>query len=418
MLAMKSETTSFTNLSSTSAVRGITIRMRRLPCALFFAALFTVTAVSPSVQGQTLTVLHSFGSSGGLDGLFPDADLTRDSAGNLYGTASYGGPANICDFDSGGGTVFKLAPSGKITVLHAFSGKTDGCRPSSGLVRDKAGNLYGTNLNIVYKITAAGKFSVFHRFADGWYPLGNLIQDPQGNLYGVTQEGGKFNGGSVYKLNSSGKMTILHSFGPLPDGDLPTGRLVRDSAGNLYGTTAIGGSILCITGEGCGTVFRVAPSGIETVLYSFSGGSDGYLPNGDIVRDAQGNLYGTTQQGGGDSCNVFGCGTIWKLDTAGNLTALHQFLGPDGMAPDAGLIRDASGNLYGTTGTGGDPTCGCGNVFKLDPSGNYTVLYNFTGSPDGASPFSGLAQDSAGNLYGATYYGGSQGLGSIFKLTP
>ena len=206
-------------------------------------------------------------------------------------------------------------------------------------------------------------------------------------------------------------ITVLHSFTNSPDGALPFAGLLRDAAGNLYGTTGSGGIF------GFGTVFKLDSSGNETVLHSFAGGGDGQQPSGDLIRDAAGNLYGTTLLGGGVfSNNCFGsCGTVFKLDPSGNETVLHTFAGGgDGRQPNGNLIMDAAGNLYGTTGSGGSATCpvtlGCGTVFKLDTSGILTLLHSFTGSPgDGESPVGGLIMDKAGNLYGTTLNGGAGG---------
>src|SRR5579864_3085558 len=213
--------------------------------------------------------------------------------------------------------------------------------------------------------------------------------------------------------------TVLHSFtGPSTDGAIPTAALVKDAADNLYGTTAFGGLSNCsVFGDvGCGTIFKLDPSGNETVLHRFFG-ADGAFPAASLVRDAAGNLYGTTVNGGGAGfCRNFGCGTVFKLDPSGALTVLHAFVGSsDGGNPTAGLIMDAAGNLYGTTGFGGD--FGPGAVFKLDPSGNETTLHSFSG-PDGREPSAPLIMDAAGNLYSTTFRGGAANAGNVFKLDP
>ena len=248
-------------------------------------------------------------------------------------------------------------------------------------------------------------FSVLHTFTgspDGAVPDGGLVRDAQGNLYGTTVLGGAYNYGTVFKLDTTGKETVLYSFtGTGGDGANPYAGLVRDAQGNLYGTTNDGGA----SGGapfGWGTVFKVDTAGTETVLYSFTGPPDGAVTYAGLVRDAQGNLYGTTWSGG-----AYDAGTAFKVDTAGTETVLHSFSGTggDGSEPFAGLVRDAQGNLYGTTVLGGDTACnppnGCGTVFKVDTSGSETVLYAFTGA-DGAGPEAGLVRDAQGNLYGAT----------------
>jgi uncharacterized repeat protein (TIGR03803 family) len=203
---------------------------------------------------------------------------------------------------------------------------------------------------------------------DGSVPLGELTRDAQGFLYGTTQSGGASNFGTVFKLRAR-QETVLYSFTGGADGASPQGALVRDAAGNLYGTAG-GGNNLCSHGAQCGVVFKLDTSGHETVLYAFKGGTDGADPTDRLVRDAAGNLYGTTYLGGDRPC----CGTVFKLDTTGTKSVLHSFTGiPDGKNPMAGLAMDAAGNLYGTTYQGGLKTChqtggnGCGIVFKLAP---------------------------------------------------
>ena len=205
---------------------------------------------------------------------------------------------------------------------------------------------------------------------------------------------------------------VLYNFNAA-DGLNPKSGLVRDKEGNLYGTTSYGGA------SHGGTVFKVDTAGRETVLHIFTG-PDGIGPSAGLVRDKEGNLYGTTGGGGVSGGGLSGEGTVFRLDTAGRESVLHSFTGPDGANPIAGLIRDEAGNLYGTTAFGGFLNCagtGCGVVFKLDPAGNETVLHSFTW-PDGAFPFAGLVQDKAGNLYGTTTDGGASGFGTVFTLAP
>jgi uncharacterized repeat protein (TIGR03803 family) len=317
--------------------------------------------------------------------------------------------------------VFKVDTTGKETVLHSFTGSTDGKWPKTGLVRDTAGNLYGTTggggtsgNGSVFKLDTTGKETVLYSFTgspDGSSP-GNLIRDANGNLYGTTVLGGaSCNCGTVFKVDATGKETVLYVFtsgNGNTDGRNPGAGLVRDGAGNLYGTTVNGGR------SGKGTVFKVDTTGKETVLHSFAGtGGDGANPYASLVRDAAGNLYGTTFLGG-TSCN---CGTIFKVDATGKETVVHSFTGLDGEYPLAGLVRDSAGNLYGTTTGGG--TSGYGVVFKLNETGTETVLHSFTGgTTDGNSPYAGLVRDAAGNLYGTTHSGGASNYGTVFKLTP
>jgi uncharacterized repeat protein (TIGR03803 family) len=310
-----------------------------------------------------------------------------DAAGNLYGTSRDGGAF-------GDGTVFRLDTSGTLTVLHSFA-PSEGAGPYAGVVLDAAGNLYGTTgsaasvgvLGTVFKIDTAGNFTVLHFFtgSDGCSPSGGVIMDAAGNFYGTAGGCGAFGQGAVFKLDPFGNVTVLYSFkgGNTggSDGSGPAGGLIMDAAGNLYGTTVVGGgsdpSGTCgsQTGVGgCGTVFKLDPSGDETVLYSFKGRTDGAFPfplgDGRLVRDAAGILYGTTSEGGPGTCTgrnqvVVGCGTVFKLDSAGNETVLYSFTGgSDGAFPYAGLVKDTTGNLYGTASSF-LALGGFGTVFKL-----------------------------------------------------
>jgi uncharacterized repeat protein (TIGR03803 family) len=312
------------------------------------------------------------------------------------------------------------------TVLHAFQGNPDGQSPQAGVIRDSSGGLYGTTYlggsngaGVVFKVSASGEETVLYDFTgggDGGFSIASLIRDSSGNLYGTTLVSGANDEGTVFKLSPTGQETALWSFTGGTDGALPHGSLVRDRSGNLYGTTFSGGDVSCDT-FGCGTVFKLTPSGQLTALHTFTGAPDGANPVAGLFRDSSGNLYGTTPYGGDSSCGSFGCGTVFKLTPAGQLTALHTFTGaPDGVYPNAGLVRDASGNLYGTTYGGG--TYGPGTVFKVTAAGQQRVLYSFTGSTDGQYPYSTLVRDSRGNLYGTTFQGGAYGFGVVFKLSP
>jgi uncharacterized repeat protein (TIGR03803 family) len=305
------------------------------------------------------TVLYSF--SGGADGANPWAGLVWGPARSLYGTTEAGGA-------SGYGTVFKLSKTGKKTVLYNFTGTSDdGAYPFSRLIWDKAGNLYGTTYKggasgygSVFELSKSGKDKVLYSFAggaDGGNPYAGVVRDPAGNLYGTTFGIFGVDYGTVFKLNTAHKEKVLHAFSGGTDGGYPYyGGLVRDPAGNFYGTTSFGGA-----NQYFGTVFKVSRAGKQTVLYSFTGGADGGQPNASVILDSKGNLYGTTVGGGAS-----GHGTIFKLDRTGKETVLYSFTGgTDAAAPDADLLRDAAGNLYGTSIAGG--TAGGGTVFKLTP---------------------------------------------------
>jgi len=361
------------------------------------------------VQAQTAaeTVLHNFGSP--PKGANPSAGVIRDSAGNLYGTTPVGGAANA-------GVVFKVNTAGRETVLYSFTGGADGSQPYAGVIADSSGNLYGTTYSggqagwgVVFKVDKAGQETVLYSFkggADGGNPMAGVIRDPAGNLYGTTcYGGGTANAGTVYKLDTAGQETVLHSFtGQDGDGADPYAGVIRDSAGNLYGTTNEAGG-------GLGMVYKLDTAGQETVLYSFTGGADEGYPLAGVIRDSAGNLYGIA---GGDG--TVGPGVVYKLNTAGQLTVLLTFSYGGASGPKGPLIRDSAGNLYGTTGGGGG-TSRAGMVYKLDPTGQETVLYSFKGGADGGNPMAGVIRDSAGNLYGTASGGGTGGFGVAFKLS-
>jgi uncharacterized repeat protein (TIGR03803 family) len=406
------------------------------------AALTLGTFVIPSSQAQTFSVLYRF--KGSPDGAIPKAGLIRGPNGTLFGT-TWGGGATNCDH-YGCGVAFKLGPAGNETVLYRFKRGSGGggANPTGTLVRDAMGNLYGSASSgggsncggnfcgTVFELDRAGKETVLHYFtgADGDGP-GALVRDSSSNLYGTAAGGATYgqtcvsNGcGTVFEIDANGILSTLHAFKGGPDGDNPEGAVVRDALGNLYGTTAQGGGTGC-GGFGCGTVFKVDQNHKESVLHIFIGGTDGSFPFAGLVRDTSGNLYGTTFHGGIVDCD---CGTIFKVDKTGSETILYSFTGgADGANPAASLIRDSVGNLYGTTVQGGvagcNPYSGCGVVFKLDALGTETVLYSFTGGTDGANPATPLTLDSSGNLYGTAELGGEagcngSGCGVVFKITP
>jgi uncharacterized repeat protein (TIGR03803 family) len=339
------------------------------------------------------TILHNFWSG---DGLGPSSTLVRDQAGTLYGVAFLGGAPEGGECFFGCGAVFKLDSAGKESVLYAFNGQADGGYPEGDLLRDHSGNLYGTTVfgggcrpgpgcGVVFKVDPQGKETVLYTFTgmtgNSPEPLGGLIRDKAGNLYGVTFYGGGnacgYGCGTIFKVDASGKETVFYSFTGGTDGGLPTGPLIRDAAGNLFGVTASGGDLSsCQNGvhNGCGVVFRLDRTGKETVLYAFKGIPDGASPKGRLLRDKSGNFYGVTVAGGTIGCNANqGCGTVFKLDANGKETVLYTFTGgSDGANPNGDLVMDESGNLYGTTSSGGDPSCyraggSCGVVFKLTP---------------------------------------------------
>ncbi len=356
--------------------------------------------------GGTITALASFnfdGSSGAL----PQGSLVMDGSGNLYGTTE-DGPNAIIE-----GSVFELAAgSSTITTLATFGGSR-GALPPAGLVMDGSGNLYGTaqgaNRNAygtVFELApGSGTLTILARFAfpAGRSPLAGVVMDGSGNLYGTALGGGPFNDGTVYELAAgSGAITALASFNGT-NGRSPIGGMVLDSNGNLYGTANDGGP------NGDGTVFEVAAgSGTITTLAAFNG-TNGAYPFGDLLMDSRGNLYGTTE---GDGVSSYG--TVFEiLHGSSAITTLASFPGGNEQAPEAGLIMDGQGNLYGTaTGNGS----GGGAVFEL-PAGSNTIttLATFNGS-NGSLPLGKLLLDSHGDLFGTTARGGASGGGTIFEV--
>lgn len=420
---------------------------RRTNFALMLLCALTIVAL-PTAQAQTFNVIHNF--TGGADGASPSAGLTMDNGGNLYGTTTYM-------------SVFKMRNTGSgwvLNPLYDFSGDNDGELAYSAVTIGPDGSLYGTTLlggsrkvgngggGTVYNLRpspqaptivfARWKETLPYQFAgpgDGGRPISGVIFDQAGNLYGTTDSGGEpgcardYGCGVVYKLTPSGggwTQSVIYSFTGGNDGANPDSDLIFDQAGNLYGATAAGGNDHCDSPIGCGTVFQLTPSGggwTEHVLYTFQNGSDGAMPQGGLVRDQNGNLYGTTPSGGAG-----GGGTVFELTPSGGgwtFSLLYSFTGKFGSM--ASLVMDAVGSLCGTTQ--GDGKYGFGNVFKLSLSNGgwaYASLYDFTGGADGANPSGSVIFDAGGNLYGTTFYGGtgsggicdSTGCGVVWEITP
>lgn len=386
---------------------------------------------------STYKALHSFGA--GTDGNTPFAGVTLDSQGNLYGTASSGNGLSGCGM--GCGTVYELSPNGggtwSETVLHRFV-QSEGGNSFSTVVFDHRGALTGANLyygascGTIFQLApgSGGQWteSTLHKFTcgnDGFSPYGVTV-DANGRLFGTAYAGGLHNDGVVYSLNPQTVFTwfelVLHAFAGNSDGAAPSGNLMFDANGNMFGTTYEGGPNLT------GTVFKLSPGGganwVEKILYvfhgqAFGGGTDGANPVAGVVMDPQGNLYGTTDYGGPAAV-----GTVFKLAPNGDGTYTESVLysfrdGQDSGHPYGGVILDAQGNLYGTTQ---GHSSGFGTVYKLSPgSGGQwtkTVMYAFQGGSDGAGPYSGLVMDSDGNLYGTTAFGGQYNGGVVFEITP
>jgi uncharacterized repeat protein (TIGR03803 family) len=395
--------------------------------ALIFAILACVCRVSAQSR---FTVLYNF--RGGSDGASPQMTLVADHSGALYGTTAAGGGGE-------NGTVFKLTPprQGRIwteTVLHRFAGRNDGADPVAGLVFGKDGALYGTTLSggnnhcpqgcgIVFKLDQSGNETVLYRFtgtnSDAANPGAGVIFDQNGDLFGTSEQGGDQTFGTVFKLTHTGnvwKESTLHSFHEFKDGYDPHAGLIMDQAGALYGTTMKGGKSLD------GVIFQMTQgsSGWNfTTLYMFDPhGNDGIVPLSGLIFDQAGSLYGTTALGGAH--NSLDIGTVFKLTPGQNSDILlHSFTGgKDGSEPEAGVVFDRAGALYGTTFAGGD--FGQGVVFKLTPQadGSYieSVLHSFTGGGDGGGPLGGLVFGKDGALYGTTSVGGHLNHGVVFRL--
>jgi uncharacterized repeat protein (TIGR03803 family) len=416
--------------------------------ALLALLALVLSGIGALATAQEITVLHSFDENG-KDGYQPRASLIADAAGNLYGTTSVGGSNAGCLAGIGCGTVFELSPAagGGWTekILHNFNDNgRDGYSPFPSLIFDSAGNLYGTTYfggiyyyGMVFELSPKpnGEWEErsLHSFnnngKDGQDPYGGLVFDADGNLYGTTVYGGAYFQGTVFELSRNvrggWRERVLHSFGQGTDGGFPYAGVIVDAKGNVYGTTITGGSTTgCLGLAGCGTVFELSPTTsprvwTEKVLCRFTGNGElGAVPYAGLIFDASGNLYGTTSQGGtGTLGTVFELSPMPGGDWVENV--LHNFSGTDGIGPYAGLIFDPSGNLYGTTTGGG--AYGHGTVFELAHSagGTWTeiVLVSFTGGM-GYVPQGGLIFDSAGNLYGTTIDGGVSADGTVFKLTP
>lgn len=399
-----------------------------LPCTVVPAlAQQSLNGVAPTGQlkgNGHFSVDYSFK---GANGAAPTATLIQDASGNLYGTTS-SGDGNGCG-GSGCGVVFMLDTGKHEIVLHVFSGP-DGATPLGGLVMDGSGNLYGTTsaggasgLGTVFKIDTNRTETVLHSFSgnpDGANPYAGLVMDNSGNLYGTTEQGGTSGCGTVFKIDTAGNESVLHSFAGSPnDGTDPKAALTLDPNGNLFGTTLTGGT------SGFGTVFELDTTNTETVLYNFTGHADGANPFGGVTLDQNGVLYGTTENGGTRGNGPYlggpwldrphGCciGVLYALN-GGNLTALYTFTGGnDGGNPAASLVL-SNGILYGTT-LGGGPGHR-GTAFSVTiATGSETVLHGFTGKGDGGTLGAGLLLNSAGVLYGTAEGGGRFQNGTVFQ---
>ncbi|HEX3664974.1 MAG TPA: choice-of-anchor tandem repeat GloVer-containing protein [Rhizomicrobium sp.] len=397
---------------------------------LGFALAVTYLALPGPAQSNNLKVLYGF------DGIGPTGPLVTDNHGRFYGTTQVGGA-------NGAGSVFSLYKNRKShkwteKSLYSFCSVAfcaDGYIPGGTVSVDSSGIIYGTTYaggtrgcgyngdgcGVVYKLTPDGTETVLHAFtngSDGSSPYAPPIADGSGNLYGTTALGGGTGCGGlgcgiVYEISANGHESVLHAFTGGDDGSNPYfGVLTFDDSGNVVGTTILGGE------NDEGTVFKVSPSGTESIMYSFDPTDSGHNPEYGLISDAAGNFYGATPDGG-----VNGAGVVFSLSPNGSQTVLYSFSGgSDGASPSSALVFDAQGNLYGTTLSGGIGCAkylpgGCGTVFKLSPQGRKTTLHTFHARRDGKHP-SGVIINSSGSLLGTTPVGGSGGGGTAYEITP
>ncbi len=384
--------------------------------ALF--VLLLTTAVALPAQG--FKTLHSFT---GADGSNSWGQMIQGVDGNFYGTTQSGGNNNC---DQGCGTIFKITPSGTLTTLHSFTDSPDGSLPFAGLIQAANGDLYGvtlaggtTNANCapfratgcgtVFKITPSGTLTILHNFTslDGQAPGAQLLLASDGNYYGTTGGGAHYGGGTAFKITPSGTLTTLHVWTG-PEGYSPNGALIQATDGNLYGTTFDGGP------NATGNMFKMTLGGVVTSLYAFSSTpGDGAYPYAGLIQGTDGNFYGTTETGG--AYLYFGC--VFKMTADGTVTILHSFNVTDGDIPTANLIQVSNGDFYGTTPYGG--TGNFGTIFAITANGAFTTLHSFD-SAHGSYPYGVLVQGSNGKFYAATYSGGSGtcqfGCGTVFSL--
>jgi uncharacterized repeat protein (TIGR03803 family) len=374
--------------------------------------LDSVSLVATSTS--TFSTLYSF--TGAADGSTPNGALIFNSGGQLYGTTIGGGT----DRD---GTIFRFDPTNKLlTTLYSFTGQNDGAQPVPKLALDSNGTIYGAahyggsaNAGTVYRfVPNASQFTSIYSFqglADGASPNGGLLIDRSGNVDGTAAQGGAFNFGSVFQVNpNTSQETNLYSFNGASQGNHPNGIPTLTNVGLIFGATSKGGT------NGSGLIFSVNPSKkTEKVLYRFTGGNDGDQPNGGLVFNSAGMIFGTTHGGGTNDA-----GTIYQFNPVTlQFTTLYSFSGgDDGAAPGGAMVLDSSGNLYGITG-GSTKYPGNGTVFEFAPAtGDLVTLHQFSGGSDGSSPSNGLIFDPSGKLYGATQLGGTSGFGTLFSVTP
>ncbi|MEX6687057.1 Ig-like domain-containing protein [Danxiaibacter flavus] len=363
----------------------------------------TIFKITPA---GAFTLLRSLNKT--TDGGNSYGSLTEGKDGNLYGLTYWGGTYNY-------GTIFKIAPSGaSFAVVRHLNSATDGGYPQSDLIVGSDGNFYGNcygggtyGNGTIFKLTTAGVYTVLRHLAsskDGGVPYGNLMQNTDGFLYGLNRTGGLNTAGTVYKISTTGTYTVLHSFVATTEGTTANGGLARGDDGNLYGMTSTAGPGLF------GTAFKVTTAGALTVLASFWGAATGNAPLETMVKGKDSAYYGTNSTGG-----AYNYGAIFKI-CGGKTTTLFSFnRNVNGGLPKGSLIQATDGNFYGMASEGG--TSGHGTIFKITPTGSYTVIRHLNSPTDGGYPQGSLVQLPDGNLYGMTNSGGTNGGGTIFKIT-
>jgi len=401
--------------------------------------LLTVIAA----QAQVLSVLANFDGTNGSEPTYMSLVQGRD--GHLYGTTYFGGDRNA-------GVIFRITRTGLLTRLYSFCSEYacfDGENPNAGLTLGDDGNLYGTTTaagdahGTVYRMTPQGELTDVYKFcSQGYCPVGDdpsapLILGSDRNFYGTTVYGGDINNcfemgcGTVFRMSPKGNRKTVHEFEP-GEGFAALGGVIEGIDGSLYGTTVGGGNTPCPDNGGCGTVFKISPSGDYATTYNFCAEEscpDGANPMAGLLQTSDGTLYGTTEGGGLNYC-LHGCGTIFSITTDGTLATLHSFDGFDGELPMAPLIQASDGNFYSTTFAGG--AFGSGSIFRFHPAdGTVETVYDFCGlgktrmgpqnrpgteCDDGDGPRTGLVQATNGVLYGTTTGGGTNGLGIVFAL--
>jgi uncharacterized repeat protein (TIGR03803 family) len=374
-------------------------------------ALCLICAALGGAQAQ-VSILASFN---GTDGSSPQTSLVQGADGNFYGTMQQVGTDNFY------GLIYRLTPAGVLTTFYNFCSQpscADGSMPEAALTLGSDGNLYGTTTGFgahgegtIFKITTAGVLTTLYNFCqlkncpDGSAPRASLVLASDGNFYGTTQEGGKYNFGTIFRVSPTGSFRSLYSFCALtncPDGAGPSAALVQGNNGELYGSTYDGGAVSCpfFGTFGCGTIFKITLSGTLTTLYSI--GTNAGLLTQPLVLARNGNFYGVSQNGG--SCSTNGCGTIFEVTSAGAYSTLYDFCTqefcPDGADPMAGLVQATNGIFYGNTSTGG----------------SLSTFYNFGGFAHGSSPEGSMIQATDGNLYGLVNQGGAGDVGAVFRV--